>query len=77
MAQLNFYSKKATFSIQVEKENGIWLFEILCKLSVYESKNWNFSELRSNFESTQTEDFELFWNSKPILILRENGLLSL
>jgi hypothetical protein len=77
MAQLNFYSKKATFSIQVEKGNGIWLFEILCKLSVYESKNWNFSELRSNFESTQTEDFELFWNSKPILILRENGLLSL
>jgi hypothetical protein len=69
MAQLNFYSKKATFSIQVEKGNGIWLFEILCKLSVYESKNWNFSELRSNFESTQTEDFELFWNSKPILIL--------
>jgi radical SAM superfamily enzyme YgiQ (UPF0313 family) len=77
MAQLNFYSKKATFSIQVEKGNGIWLFEILCKLSVYESKNWNFSELRSNFEATQTEDFELFWNSKPILILRENGLLSL
>ena len=77
MAQLNFYSKKATFSIQVEKGNGIWLFEILCKLSVYESKHWNFSELRSNFESTQTEDFELFWNSKPILILRENGLLSL
>ncbi len=77
MAQLNFHSKKDTFSIQVEKETGIWLSEILCKLSLQETKTWIFSEIKSNFESTQSDDFELFWNSKPLLILRENGLLSL
>jgi radical SAM superfamily enzyme YgiQ (UPF0313 family) len=77
MAQLNFHSKKDTFSIQVEKETGIWLSEMLEKLSEQETKTWIFSEIKSNFKSTQSDDFELFWNSKPLLILRENGLLSL
>jgi hypothetical protein len=77
MSQLNFHSRKSTFSIQVEKEQGNWLVQILPKLSDLNSKTWTFSELKLDFEKQNEEDFEIFWNSKPLLILRENGLLSL
>jgi hypothetical protein len=77
VANLNFYTKKSTFNIQVDKNQGIWLQEILIKLSIDSSKTWSFSEVKTDFEATQHDDFELFWNSKPLLVLRENGLLSL
>jgi hypothetical protein len=78
MANLNFNTKKSTFNIQLEKNQGVWLQKTLDKLSIDSSKTWSFAELKSDFESTtQHDDFEIFWNTKSILILRENGLLSL
>ncbi len=73
---LTFHSKIEHFEISMERETGYWLLEKLNSLSAKEEKTLIFSQLKADFE-TQFEDFELFWFSKPILKLRENGLLVL
>ena len=76
MLILTFHNKKESFSIQTNKLEGEWLVGILDKISVKNSKKMSFNELKTDFE-INFEDFELFWFSKPINILREFGLLVL
>jgi hypothetical protein len=76
MMTLIFHDKKESFTIQVGKNEGEWLLQILEKLSVSQSKTHSFKEIKSDFES-HLEDFELFWYSKPINTLGEFGLLVL
>ena len=76
MMQLTFHQKTHTFEISLEKDKGNWLIEKLEVLSVSNEKRFTFQQLKADFE-TQFEDFELFCYSKPILILRQLGLLSL
>ena len=75
---LTFHDLKESFSIQTNKDEGIWLVEILNKIAIKNSnlKIMTYNELKSDFE-TNFEDFELFWFSKPIKTLREFGLLVL
>lgn len=73
--QMTFHAKKESFQISTEKENGEWLLSALKRLSIHE-KPMTFSQLKIDFE-TELEDFELFWYSKPIHVLREKGLLFL
>ncbi|WP_426091639.1 B12-binding domain-containing radical SAM protein [Flavobacterium sp. DSR3-2] len=76
MMTLTFHDKKESFSIQTNKNEGEWLVEMLQKISVSNAKIYNYQEIKADFESL-LEDFELFWYSKPIKILREFGLLVL
>ncbi|WP_426094979.1 B12-binding domain-containing radical SAM protein [Flavobacterium sp. DSR2-3-3] len=76
MMTLTFHDKKESFSIQTNKNEGEWLVEMLQKISVSNAKIYNYQEVKADFESL-LEDFELFWYSKPIKILREFGLLVL
>ena len=77
MASLTFHSKKDSFDIQTSKEHGIWLQELLSKISVNNSKIYTYQEVKSDYEKSDLEDFELFWFSRPIKTLRESGLLLL
>ncbi len=70
-----FHDTVETYKITTEKDKGLWLFEILEELTP-QHKPQSFKQLKSNFE-TQFEDFELFWYSKPIHVLRAHGLLVL
>ena len=76
MISLTFHDKKESFIIHTNKNEGEWLVAMLQKLSITNSKTYNFQELKSDFEN-HFEDFELFWYSKPINTLREFGLLVL
>ena len=76
MMTLTFHDKKESFSIQTNRIEGEWLLEILQKLSVSNTKTYSFQEVKTDFE-IQLEDFELFWYSKPVNVLREFGLLVL
>ncbi len=76
MLSLTFHDKKQSSTIQLDIQYGEWLVEIINKISVQNSKTLTFATLKTDFE-TQFEDFELFWYSKPINILRKNGLLVL
>lgn len=76
MIKLTFHDKRQTFDISLEKEKALWLVELLEKAMVQNDRKLTFSQMKESFEQ-QFEDFELFWFSKPIEILKENGLLSL
>ena len=76
MLKLTFHDKKSTFDVSLEKEKGDWLLLKLEELAVTNDKKTTLGELKSDFEN-DFEDFELFWYSKPILTLRQNGLLVL
>ena len=74
MIKMTFHDKKETFEIDVEKEKGDWLLATLENISVHNDKKNTFSILKTDFENS-FDDFELFWYSKPINILRNFGLL--
>jgi hypothetical protein len=76
MLALTFHDKKESFLIQTNYEEGEWLFSVLEKISVSNSKTYTFNDIKTDYELKLT-DFELFWYSKPIKVLRNYGLLVL
>lgn len=76
MVALTFYDKKENFTIQVSREEGEWLVQILDKVSVSQWKSQTFQHIKTDFEA-KFVDFELFWYAKPIKTLRDFGLLVL
>ena len=76
MMKLTFHNKTQAFDILVNAKEGKWLVETLEKVSVFAENKNTFSQLKSDFEK-QFDDFELFWYSKPIMTMRQFGLLTL
>jgi hypothetical protein len=76
MLKLTFHQPTYTFDIMLEEEKGLWLVEKLNSLAVTNEKTTTFQQLKADFES-HFDDFELFWYSKPLLTLKEYGLLVL
>jgi hypothetical protein len=58
----------------MNKEHGDWLVELLKKIAVSNTKICTLQEIKFDFETT-FDDFELFWFSKPVMLLKDNGLL--
>ena len=73
---MTFHDKKESYTIQTNKAEGEWLVQILEKIQLGNTKIYTFQELKNDFE-VNLVDFELFWYSKPISVLREYGLLVL
>lgn len=76
MIRLTFHGNRESFEISMLEKKGDWLLNILEKISIENGNYLTFSELKSDFE-THFNDFELFWYSKPVNMLRTNGLLVL
>jgi hypothetical protein len=76
MMKLVFFDKRNTLEINLEKDKAEWLLKAFNLLQVNNQKTLTFAQLKSDFE-LQFEDFELFWQSKPIKSLRELGLILL
>ncbi len=74
--KLTFHSTTDVFDVTLDKEKGNWFLNILDDLSPNNNHLKSFSELKKDFE-THFENFELFWYSKPINVLRDKGLLVL
>jgi hypothetical protein len=73
MAKLSFHFKTETIEISLEKDQANWLLKTIKLLSDHPILLKN---VKLDFES-QFEDFELFWFSKQISLLRNSGLLLL
>lgn len=73
--QLKFQNITDYFEVSMDKDEGDWLLKMLKRLSIYENEFLTLAQLNEDYEN-QFNDFELFWYSKPILLLRKNGLLS-
>ena len=77
MCSLTFQSKKESLNIKTDKAQGLWLAGMLEKLSVKNIKTYTINEVKESYESEGLEDFELFWDNKPINTLYKVGLLKL
>ena len=77
MLYLNFTTKKEQHIIQLQKKQGDWFVEMLKKLSIYNSKTYTLGEVKENYEAAGLEDFELFWDNKPLSTMNKTGLLRL
>lgn len=77
MAVMAFHDKKESFTIQVTQEQGKWLAGFLVQASAESYEVTTFAKAKQSFETALAEDFEPFWYSKPIAVLRNSGLLVL
>jgi hypothetical protein len=77
VASITFQTKKETINISVKPEEGKWFFDMLSKLHINSNKVYTLLEIKDNYEAAQLEDFELFWDNKPINSLFKVGLLHL
>jgi radical SAM superfamily enzyme YgiQ (UPF0313 family) len=73
--QLSFVSKRETMTIQVDEEKGKWLISVLPKLMMNQNNLLTLGELKNDYENSGLEDFELFWDNKPVSQLYKVGLL--
>ncbi len=76
-AALTFQTKKETVQIKVDKEKGEWLYALLLLITTNNNKAFTLQEVQDNYAAAQLEDFELFWDNKPINSLSKVGLLLL
>ena len=74
MLLLTFHTKKESFAIKVDQNHGQWLIEILYNSGIENKKMKTFADLKTDFES-KFGDFEPFWYSKEINILKSHDLI--
>lgn len=77
MISVSFATKKQTIQLQFPKAQGNWLINMLPNLSIDNPKTWTLQELKDSYEATGLEDFELFWDNKPVSTMNKLGLLKL
>jgi radical SAM family protein len=71
-----FYTKVGSVELTIEKEIGEWLSKILTRMSIYSEESFTHSKFKAEYEN-HFDDFELFWYSETVEILRDCGLLVL
>ncbi len=74
LLKITFFHKRETLEISVDQDKGYWFVEQLKKLNLNNSDTVTLKDLKTSFEEN-FPDFELFWFSKPIMQLKEIGLL--
>ncbi len=72
---LNFQTLKSNFSISVDPDKGAWLLKILPQLHIQNPQQLNIQTIKADYEKEGLEDFELFWDNKPVNTLYKAGLL--
>ncbi len=77
VTSLDFVTRKQTQQIQLAKEQGEWLLKMLPQLSVDNPKLLTLQEIKNNYTEAGLEDFELFWDNKPMSTMYKLGLLRL
>jgi hypothetical protein len=77
MAKLSFINKRSTQEIQILKANADWLLKMLPTLSVNNEKQITLQQVKESYEADGLEDFEIFWDNKPMNTLWQSGLLIL
>jgi len=76
MMRIQLLNKQAAVDIQINKDYGEWLLTQLPRLDIYSGVNINLQQLKDSFENNfPDEDFELFWDNKPMNTLHKVGML--
>jgi hypothetical protein len=77
MAKLTFFNNRNTQEIQILKTNADWFLQILPQLSLENENQYTLQKLKENYEASGLDDFELYWDNKPMNNLWQSGLLML
>ena len=77
ICSLTFYGKKETINISTDKMQGLWFVAILSEMSVKNRRLLTLADIKKNYEASGLEDFELFWDNKPVNTLYKVGLLAI
>lgn len=77
MANMFFQTLKSQNQITILKQQATWLFKILTDVSIYNEKTLILQDLKNSYEIEEMEDFEMFWDNKPMNQLYKFGLLKL
>jgi hypothetical protein len=72
---LRFETNKNTISIQVDPEKGKWFMQLLSTIHVEASTGMPLVDIKADYSAAGLEDFDLFWDNKPINTLHKVGLL--
>lgn len=72
--RITFHLKTNIVSVDFEQEKGGWLIKALQKNTFENPKRITLQQLKTDFENS-FEDFELFWFSKPVQQLKDNGVI--
>ena len=76
MLSLTFQAKKETLNIKTGVTQGQWLMSLLAKLAGND-KPFTLQDAKGDYEAAGLDDFELFWDNKPVNTLYKAGLLLL
>ncbi|AZB11250.1 radical SAM protein [Chryseobacterium sp. G0162] len=71
---LTFHLKTNIVKVEMEQDKAEWLTSMLEEYSIDNQKKPTAQQLKNHFEEN-FEDFELFWFSKPMQQLKENGVI--
>ncbi|MEC5156479.1 B12-binding domain-containing radical SAM protein [Chryseobacterium sp. MP_3.2] len=72
--RLTFHLKTNIVKLELESNKAKWLMKIFAENSSENPKKLTLQRLKTQFEEN-FEDFELFWFSKPLQQLKENGVI--
>jgi hypothetical protein len=72
---LRFETNKNTISIHVDPEKGKWFLHLLSTIHVNASTGMALADIKAGYLAAGLEDFDLFWDNKPINTLHKAGLL--
>jgi hypothetical protein len=72
--RITFHLRTNIVKVELEQEKADWLIKIISENTFENPKRITLQQLKVNFEEN-FEDFELFWFSKPIQQLKENGII--
>ena len=72
---LLFQTNKAPLNIAIDPAQGKWLLETLAALTIGVNAGMTYAAIKESYEAAGLEDFELFWDNKPVTTLYKSGLL--
>jgi len=74
--QLIFHTRTNAFELVFKEDLGIWVSQILNQIAVLNQEKTTYKQFKESYES-QFSNFEGFWHSENIELLKENGMLVL
>lgn len=72
--QITFHLKTNILKIELDQEKADWLIRILVENPIKNQRKITLQQLKDDFEA-HFDDFEIFWFSKPIQQLKDNGII--
>ncbi|WP_115622017.1 B12-binding domain-containing radical SAM protein [Chryseobacterium indoltheticum] len=72
--RITFHLRTNIVKVDLEQEKAEWLIKVLKENTFENPKRITLQQLKIQFEEN-FEDFELFWFSKPMQQLKENGII--